>query len=80
MLKIPHIELEKIKWEGIEVALSDLNDQEKVSKMKIIHDYLPTHCVFSKRNGPNSSLYTIAVQHRLIIQPTKTLKLFAKGM
>lgn len=57
MLRIPQAYLQKIDWEGIEVAIYKLQDQEKSSKMKIMHDYLPTRCLLSKRNGQNSSLY-----------------------
>jgi len=59
MLRISQDSLQKIEWDGLEIAFSSLQDQEKSSKTKIIHDYLPTRCLLSQRNGPNSSLCPI---------------------
>jgi len=56
MLRISRQSLQKIEWEGMETAYSNLQDHEKSSKTKIIHDYLPTRHLLSKRNCPNSSI------------------------
>lgn len=47
--------LETMEWEGIEVAYTKLPISEKISRMKIMHNCLPTRALLYIRNGPNSS-------------------------
>ena len=41
--------LETIDWEHLELAFKGLDIQDKVSRMKIVHQYLPTQVLFARR-------------------------------
>jgi len=55
MLGISIQSLEKIEWEGFQVAFASLPSDIKISRMKIIHDYLPVKLRLHERDRAVSS-------------------------
>jgi len=54
-LHITSTQLEQIEWEGIEVAFRKLPEKDKISRMKIMHKYLPTRSLLYSRDDSTSS-------------------------